>query len=238
MKIVSLFFKVVYTLVVFVLIIPFAVVLGFLGIFLSIFSKKIAHYCEKIFFNIILVLSFVRVEVIGLENIDKRKNYIIIANHQSAFDIIVLSARLPLQIRWVSKESVFRIPIIGQFMSAMGYISIPREKLKESVSIIKEKSKNIEGCPTMFPEGTRSVDGKLQKFKKGFILLAENTGLDLLPVVINGTRNIMPKNSLLITPFVKVRIKILTPIKNESVVSNPNILNELSELYLSNLEAS
>lgn len=235
MKLVIDFLKLVYTVVVFILVIPFAVVLGVVGIILSFFSKNVAHYAEKIFFNIILFLVFARVEVEGIDNVKKGKNYVVIANHQSAFDIIVLSARLPLQIRWVSKESVFKIPIIGQFMKAMGYISLPRENVIESASLLKDKATKVDGCPTIFPEGTRSEDGKLQRFKKGFVLLAKHTGLDVLPVVIDGTINIMKKSSLLITPFVKVRVKVLSPIKNEVVVNNVNIINEVMGLYYSNL---
>ncbi|MGC8964734.1 MAG: lysophospholipid acyltransferase family protein [Brevinematia bacterium] len=228
--------KFIYTFIVLLILIPFAVILSLAGIILSIFSKKTAHYAEKIFFNIILLLTFTNVKIYGLENIDKKKNYIIVANHQSAFDIIVLSAKLPLQIRWVSKESIFRIPFIGQFMRAMGYISIPRESnIKKSVDLVKNKTKSIDGCPTIFPEGTRSPDGKLQRFKKGFILIAENTGLDLLPVVIKNTISIMRKGELLVTPFQKVELKILRAIPNKEIIEDQKITEKLFNIFEENL---
>ncbi|MCX8029298.1 MAG: 1-acyl-sn-glycerol-3-phosphate acyltransferase [Brevinematales bacterium] len=213
------------------LIVPITIVIGISGIILSLFSKKLAHYAEKVYFNIILFLTFTSVKVVGIENIKKGNKYVIISNHQSAFDIIVLSAKIPFVISWVSKESVFNIPVIGWFMKAMGYISLPRDNLKESVLTVKSKTKSIFGSPTIFPEGTRSSDGKLQKFKKGFVLMAQNTGLDILPVVIKGTIDIMRKGSLLITPFRKVEIKILPPIPNHDAVNDKDIIDKVMEIY-------
>lgn len=232
----SLVIKLIITVVGGIVIVPVTFVLGVLGIVFSIFSKRLAHYVEKLYFNVILFLSFTKVDVVGLENISKGKDYVVISNHQSAFDIVVLSARLPLQIRWVSKESVFKIPIIGQFMKAMGYISIPRENLKKSVESVKFL-KNLDGSPTIFPEGTRSEDGKLQKFKKGFLVIAQNTGLDLLPVVIKGSIKVMKKGSILVNPFVKVEVTVLPPIENSKVISNDNILDEIMEMYRKYLES-
>lgn len=235
MKIVTKALKFLYTLILIPLVIVLTVVIGIPAIAVSLLSKRIAHYFEKFYFNCILIVTFTRVNVEGIENIEKDKDYVVISNHQSAFDIVTLSAKLPLRIVWVSKESVFRIPIVGQFMKLMGYISIPRERIRESINAVKEGSKKVNGSPTIFPEGTRSSDGKLQKFKKGFLIVAENTGLDILPVVIKGTINIMRKGSLIVTPFVNVSLKILPPMKNEYVINNPNILEELYSLYHSNL---
>ncbi len=209
--------KVFYTILVLIVILVPTIILSTAGIILSIFSKKLAHYCEKIYFKLILILSFTKVSVIGKENIPKNKNYVIISNHQSAFDIIVLSGALPLQIRWVSKESIFKIPFIGQFMKAMGYISLPREQLKKSTQTLIKETKNIDGFPTIFPEGTRSEDGKIKSFKRGFLLLSEELDLGILPIVIKGTRDVMKKNELIITPFQKVIVKILPPIERETI---------------------
>lgn len=228
--------KYIFTVLVFLVLVPFTLILGVFGITFSLFSKNLGHYLEKVYFNIILFLTLTRVEVVGLENIRRGKNYVVIANHQSAFDIISLSAKLPLQIRWVSKESVFRIPIVGQFMRVMGYIPVPRGRLKESVRVVKEKARKVGGCPTLFPEGTRSKDGKLQEFKRGFVVIAEITGLDVLPVVITGTREIMEKGSLAITPLRKVRIEILPPISNDEVVRDDNIVDKVRKIYLDRLE--
>jgi len=229
--------KFIYTTILFVLIVPIAVVLATLGIIASIFSKNISHYAEKIYFRIILFLTFTKVEVEGSENIDFGKRYIVIANHQSFFDIITISASLPLQLRWVSKKSIFNIPFIGQFMRAMGYIELPRERLKTSVTIIKEKAKKIDGCPVIFPEGTRSVDGNIQKFKRGFVILAQELGLDVLPIVVFGTRDVMGKGKLLVTPFRKVKLKILKPIPNDVVVSDKEIQDKLMKMFAGELNA-
>jgi len=227
--------KFIYSALLLIFLIPITVFLAILGIVFSFFSKDLAHYVEKLYFRIVLLLTFTKVEVDGLENIDFSKKYIIIANHQSYFDIISISAYIPLQIRWVSKESVFNIPFIGQFMKAMGYIALPRERLKSSVTVIRDKARVIDGCPAIFPEGTRSYDGSVQRFKRGFVILAEELGLDVLPVVVWGTINIMRRGEILVTPFRKVKLRVLSPIPNEVIVSDKRIQDKLAEMFVEEL---
>ena len=227
--------KFIYSVLLLIVLIPITAFLATLGVVFSFFSKRLAHYVEKLYFRIILIFTFTRVNVEGLENIDFSKRYIIIANHQSYFDIITISACIPLQLRWVSKESIFSIPFIGQFMKAMGYISLPREKLKSSVSAIKDKAKVIDGCPVIFPEGTRSYDGNIQRFKRGFVILAQELGLDVLPIVVWGTINIMRRGELIVTPFCKVKLKLLKPIPNEIIVSDKQIQDKLMNVFIEEL---
>lgn len=143
-------------------------------------------------------MSRIDVTVNGLSNIDPSQSFIYMSNHQSNFDIPVLLACLPVQFRWLAKAELFRIPIFGRGMRAAGYISIDRfnrPSAFESLSVAAKKIK--EGVSVMiFPEGTRSIDGNIRTFKKGGFVLAVDAGVAIIPIILYGTRSIMPKGRL------------------------------------------
>jgi 1-acyl-sn-glycerol-3-phosphate acyltransferase len=135
------------------------------------------------------------------------------ANHQSNFDIPVLLGRLPVQFRWLAKQELFRIPIFGRGMRGCGYISIDRTNRKLAFESLNEAARKIrEGVSVMiFPEGTRSADGRIRPFKKGGFVLSVDAGVPIVPIVIHGTRAIMPKGSLMVRSQ-DIRMEILAPI--------------------------
>ena len=147
-------------------------------------------------------------EVSGLENIDRKKSSIFMCNHLSALDGPLLFMIIPQPIRVILKKESFRIPIIGQAMRLVGFVPVDRKGLKggkksidQAAHLIKEKGFSF----LIFPEGTRSRDGKLQVFKRGGFFLALNSQADVIPVSIQGTFELMPKASFFIK---KGRVKI------------------------------
>jgi 1-acyl-sn-glycerol-3-phosphate acyltransferase len=124
------------------------------------------------------------------------RGYVVVANHESTADPFLLSF-LPWDMRWIAKEEIFRIPLIGWLMRCSGDISLKRGDRNSVVQMMDEcKSTLAAGCPVMiFPEGTRSPDGNLLPFKDGAFQLAIEAGVPILPVVIAGTRNCRPKGS-------------------------------------------
>jgi len=124
------------------------------------------------------------------------------SNHQSNFDIPVLLAYLPVQFRWLAKMELFRIPIFGFAMQRAGYISIDRSNRKAAILSLKRAAEIIRGGVSVliFPEGTRSLDGEIQPFKSGGFILAVDSGVPIVPVIIHGTWPIMPKDRLRIRP--------------------------------------
>jgi 1-acyl-sn-glycerol-3-phosphate acyltransferase len=150
----------------------------------------------------ILAVVGVRVKVSGFEYLDPKRAYIVTANHLSNFDILTILAWFPLQFRWVAKKELFKIPFMGWGMSQVGYVKIDRgnpEKAWED--LFEAESKLKEGLSLMFfPEGTRSPDGELKRFKSGAFVLSLRTGLPVLPITVVGTHEIMPKRSLLFHP--------------------------------------
>ena len=132
------------------------------------------------------------------ENIEPNRSYIYMSNHQSNFDIPVLLACLPVQFRWLAKAELFKIPIFGRAMRGAGYVKIDRFNRVSAFESINEAAGKIRnGVSVMiFPEGTRSRDGKIRSFKKGGFVMAVNCGVPIVPVILQGTWPIMAKSSL------------------------------------------
>ena len=141
-----------------------------------------------------------RLAVNGQANIRKGKNYIIVANHQSLLDILAVAASLPLHFKFLAKRELFYIPFMGWAMGLAGYIPVDRsshESGKKAVFRISDLLKRGISV-LLFPEGTRSPDGKIQGFKMGAFKLARENSVEILPVVIEGTGTALPKKSMLL----------------------------------------
>ncbi|HOJ52255.1 MAG TPA: lysophospholipid acyltransferase family protein [Syntrophales bacterium] len=136
------------------------------------------------------------------EKIDPRRSYIIISNHQSNYDILALVTTLGIQFRWIIKKEIRKVPLFGYALYLARNIFIDRGKREEAIRSMKEGLARLPaGVSVMcFAEGTRSPDGRLQPFKKGGFIMAIEKGLPILPVVVNGSRKVMPKKSLVFTP--------------------------------------
>ncbi len=190
--------------------------LGLLVIFLSFFvrSGNPMHKIARFWGRSILIVSRIKVSVTGLSNIDRSKSYIYMSNHQSNFDIPVLLGHLKVQFRWLAKMELFKIPIFGHAMRKAGYISIDRNKRESAFESLKNAARKIKSGVSVliFPEGTRSRDGKIRPFKKGGFVLAIDSGAPIVPIVISGTRSIMTKGSIQINPG-KVNVIVHQPIQ-------------------------
>jgi 1-acyl-sn-glycerol-3-phosphate acyltransferase len=191
-----------HTVVIYTWTIAATLLFGILAILVSFLSKKgdSVHHVARIWGRGILWVSGVRVRISGLENIDPKSSCIVMANHLSQFDIPVLLSSMPFQFRWLAKAELFKIPIFGRGMRGAGYISIDRSDRKSAFQSLERAAKSIrDGTSVMiFPEGTRSPDGGLLPFKKGGFVLAVDAGVPIIPLVIFGTHDIMPKGRLLI----------------------------------------
>jgi 1-acyl-sn-glycerol-3-phosphate acyltransferase len=196
-------------------VLPATAVLGIIAISVSFFSHSgnPVHIIARIWSKSILFVSGLGVTVEGLANIDPSQSYIYMSNHRSNFDIPVLLGCLPIQFRWLAKAELFKIPIFGRAMRAAGYVQIDRSnRVAAFKSIDQVASKMKNGVSVMiFPEGTRSEDGDLKPFKKGGFVMAVDTGVPIVPVILRGTRSIMAKGSWRIKPG-NVTLSIEKPI--------------------------
>ena len=151
----------------------------------------------------IMWASGARVEVEGLENIRPGDSYIIVSNHQGNMDIPLLIAELPIPMTIIAKTELFRIPLFGQGMRAVGILEIDRSNRQQSFATLRRAAEIIRSeqiAILAFPEGTRSESGRLKPFKKGPFVLAIQSQIPLLPVSVSGTFPMMPKHTLKIQP--------------------------------------
>ena len=190
-------------------------ILGIIAIIVSFFTHtgNPVHIVARIWARSILIVSRVSVRVKGFANIDPNKSYIYMCNHQSNFDIPVLLGYLPVQFRWLAKAELFRIPIFGRAMLGAGYVKIDRFNQESAFESINEAARRMkDGVSVMiFPEGTRSKDGNIRQFKKGGFVMAINSGVPIVPIVLRGTWPIMAKSSLRINRG-DVEMEIAQPI--------------------------
>ncbi len=191
------------------------------GLPLSFISPDYFHNYARRWGRAGLWISGVRLDVDGLDRIPPERPVIFMPNHQSNFDIPALFAAIPGQFRWLAKEELFRIPLFGLAMRRCGYIPIDRSGSRKSLRSIKDAALRISGGASVivFPEGTRSPDGRLHSFKKGGFLLARYAGVPVVPVVIRGTWDIMPRNTLKIRGG-RIHVQLLSPIFPEG--KSPN----------------
>lgn len=178
-----------------------------LGITVIIFSfidptGNFVHYIGKFWSRMNLFLVRAKVNISGLENIARGSSYIVMANHQSHYDVWSLIGYLPLQLRWVIKKELRSVPIFGLGCERMGHIFIDRgnpEKSREELQALRDKFSHGASV-VFFPEGTRSEDGKLLPFKKGGFVMSLQAGIPILPVTVNGSRDLLPKDSTRFQP--------------------------------------
>jgi 1-acyl-sn-glycerol-3-phosphate acyltransferase len=159
------------------------------------------------------VNPFWNITIEGHEGIDDRTPYVIVSNHLSNADIPVIS-NLPWEMKWVAKRELFEIPFVGWMMKLAGDIPVDRGRNINKVSTFKKCIFYLRKNTSVifFPEGTRSRDGRLNRFSRGAFELAIREQVPLLPLVIDGTHGCLPKNSWLFKPDVHAKLKILEPI--------------------------
>lgn len=151
--------------------------------------------------RVCLFASGVKLRVTGMENIIQDRPQILMSNHQSMHDIFALCT-LPLSYKWLAKKELFKVPIFGCLLYMIGCVSVDRlnpQKAKKGMDAAQTKIKS--GASIMiFPEGTRSYDGKLQPFKKGGFLLALKKKIPIVPITIRGSNEIMKKGAMKVHP--------------------------------------
>ena len=153
------------------------------------------------------------VEVIGREKIDRDEAYVMVANHLSLLDILVLF-RLFTHYKWVSKVENFRIPFIGWNMRLNNYIALRRGDRSSVVQMVRQSLEALaQGSSIMmFPEGTRSADGRMRSFKTGAFEIALAAKRPILPIAIEGTARALPKRGLVLQGRHPIRVTILDPL--------------------------
>ena len=156
-------------------------------------------------------------EVVGRERIRSGETYVMVSNHLSLLDILVLF-RLFRHFKWVSKIENFRVPCIGWNMSMNGYVKLRRGDRASVVQMMQDCDRLLAqgNSIMMFPEGTRSPTGRMRTFKPGAFELALRNRLPILPIVIQGTANALPKRGFVLRGRHPLRLSVLEPIPYEA----------------------
>ncbi|MBN2397013.1 MAG: 1-acyl-sn-glycerol-3-phosphate acyltransferase [Deltaproteobacteria bacterium] len=160
------------------------------------------HAIARFWSRLNLALSGVSVSMTGEDKIQPNQPYIVMANHQSHYDVFALMWLIPLQIRWIIKMELRKVPFFGFACEKVGYIFIDRGDNAKARESLKTAGERIRGGASVifFPEGTRSVDGTLRTFKKGGFVIALEAQVPILPVTVLGGKEILPKGTLRILP--------------------------------------
>jgi 1-acyl-sn-glycerol-3-phosphate acyltransferase len=199
---------------------------------------RVHSYIAVPWAKVILWISGVRVDVHGIENIDPARPRIYLVNHQSFFDIFVLLAKLKVHFKFLLKHELMRIPIFGFTMRRARYISIDRENPRKAIQSMNEAAERIKAGASVvvFPEGTRSLDGGLQPFKRGGFHLALKAGCDVVPVTLEGSHKIAKKGSLRINPTnVTMTIGEAIPLKGYNKKNMAEIMTRVHGVMRSQL---
>lgn len=160
------------------------------------FVHKVQQFWSRSFFW----LMFLPVSVDGQEHIVPGQSYVFVANHQSMFDVWLVYGWLPVIFKWLMKAELRKVPFVGTGCKAAGHIFIDRRNTKAAMESLKEVEKQLVNgvCTVIFPEGTRSLNGEVGRFKRGAFQIAWDLGLPVIPLSLDGCYEVLPKGK----PFV------------------------------------
>ncbi len=195
--------------------------------------RRFAHWYACVWANHYIKLSpFWEMRHEGLEHFDKDEAFVIVANHQSIADIMVMFTTFR-QFRWVSKHTVFYVPFMGWMMKMANYIGIRRGDAKSRQKMLRACKDHLTmgNSIMIFPEGTRSEDRQLRAFKRGAFQLAVDTGHRVLPILIDGTHNALPKDTWIFRNEGKITLQVRTlpPLDPADYGNDPQRLKEAAK---------
>jgi 1-acyl-sn-glycerol-3-phosphate acyltransferase len=187
--------------------------------------------------RIALRLAGVQLEVHGLEKIPARSALVFMPNHQSNCDPPAVFVILPT-VLVLAKMEFFRIPVLGRAMRMRGFVPVDRKKREKAIEAVEQATRSLQAGHSflVFPEGTRSSDGRLQPLKKGVFVMAIKAQATIVPISVSGSKRIMPKGKLLISPGL-VRITIHDPVPTEGCTldDREQIMERVRQAILSGL---
>ncbi|HJO39587.1 MAG: lysophospholipid acyltransferase family protein [Vicinamibacterales bacterium] len=191
----------------------YTLVLGVLSLGSSVFGGygDFGHRCARAWSWLILATTGVDVDVHGRELVTPGEVYVFTSNHQSIYDIPIIFWSLPFQLRIIAKASLGRFPVLGWHLARTGHVLVDRSRpgteAFRRITTIMARGRSL----IVFPEGTRSIDGRLRRFKKAIFVLAIEAGLPVVPVSVTGSRHVMRRGWLMTCPG-QVKLTLHRPI--------------------------
>lgn len=207
----------------------YTIVLGTLSLASSLFDTRgyFAHWCARTWSRLILATTGVTVDVAGLERLEPGRTYVFVSNHQSIYDIPILFWSLPYQLRIIAKASLGSFPFLGWHLRRSGHMLVDRSRPDRSKIFNWASRLTASGLSLIvFPEGTRSADGGVARFKGGSFYLALEAGLPVVPLSVVGSRHVMSKGRLATYPG-HVRLIVHEPIETSGLAgTDPKTFGE------------
>jgi len=204
-------------------------------------SGSLANTMARWGLALLSIFCGARLDIAGQENLDKKQNYLILANHKSSVDIPILARILPIHFRFFASSHLFSIPLFGWGMYLAGYLPVNRSNRSEAYISIHKGIQILaqdQASLLIFPEGTRSEKPIIQPFKQGFLRIATDTQRPILPVILADTSDIKKKSESWYHPA-RIKISILAPISTEGLLKEqwPELRQEMETLFRTEFEA-
>jgi len=175
-------------------------------------------FARRLWGKVVLWIGGIELSVKGGENLDWKRPYVVCSNHASQTDIPAIFGGLRMPLRFLAKRSLFYIPIFGWSMWLARFIPVDRAKGRKARQTLGNMSKKISDGPSLmvFPEGTRSADGRIKRFKSGAFAMAISASVPVLPVAIKGSFDVMPRDTVKVKPG-RIELIVGTPVETEGM---------------------
>lgn len=180
----------------------YTIVIGTISLIGGLFdaSGRFSHSCAQLWARLILLTSGVRIELKGAALPPPDQSCVFVANHSSFYDTPIVFTALPRQLRIMAKAALGYVPFLGWHLRRSGHVLVNRRNPGASIFKRMQRMARSGASLVVFPEGSRTIDGNLQKFKAGMFLLAIENGLPVVPITISGSRVVMPKGRFSVSP--------------------------------------
>ena len=230
-----------YGLYQYIIVWPIMVVLTlFTAVFTMIFvpfrNAEFVHKVQQFWSRSFYRLMFLPVTVEGLEHIQPGQSYVCVSNHQSMFDVWLIYGWLPVIFKWLMKAELRKVPFVGIACKAAGHIFVDRKNPKAAMESMEDIKKQLKDgvCTVIFPEGTRTKDGQVGRFKRGAFQIALDLKLPIIPISLSGCYDVLPKGK----PFVyrrPVRMYVGEPIDITQFENNNDAIDFVRNKVIENV---
>ena len=180
----------------------YTIVLGTVSLVGGLFdgTGRFAHKCAQVWARLILWTSGVRIQLVGAALPPADQSCVFVTNHSSFYDTPIVFTALPRQLRIMAKAALGYVPFLGWHLLRSGHVLVDRKNPGASIFKRMQRMAKSGASLVVFPEGSRTIDGHVQKFKAGMFLLAIENGLPVVPISISGSRVVMPKGRFAVSP--------------------------------------
>lgn len=205
--------------------------------FIILNLRGAVRFLMKTWAKSIFLIIGKKIYIEGKERFEKNGKYLLIANHSSLFDIIAITSFFP-GISWFGHERLLKIPVFSQILKMTDYVPMRKTSIKNTKEMINRLIKKSKGHTiAMFPEGTRTLDGKVNDFYRGFIHVLRASDINVLPVTLNGFFVLKPKNRFYINFSSRISVIIHEPVSRELLIDKDDseIINFLKNIIESSL---